>query len=174
MEAQPRSKKGQPPHRTTGRRQGQLDPSSNGAKQRPRCKHRRQQGKRKRRGDPHAPRHVYQFWIGCVCSRHGDGFERHAAFRARTRTIAHDLWVHGAGILRAFGSGFNYRGSGRLRSVVLMRRRFELGTAAIAAEIPGAPIVLSFRFRRLRRHLHAAYRVDYVLDYLKHRSTCMC
>src|SRR5574341_115389 len=54
---------------------------------------------------PKAPRHVDEFGILFLFERDGPGFERHAADGTASRSVPHDLGVHGAGVLRrALGS----------------------------------------------------------------------
>src|SRR6516165_5279658 len=51
---------------------------------------------RERDADPEAARHVREFWIYRVRHRRRHRLQRHAADRAASRSVAHDLGMHWA------------------------------------------------------------------------------
>ena len=57
------------------------------------------QRNRKDNACPKAPRHVDELGILFLFERNGPGLQRHAANRTAPRSVAHDLGVHGAGML---------------------------------------------------------------------------
>ena len=173
----PRSKNGNPPQTTTGDARAswiqtecltaqpcrQSDPRNH-------LGHREQQERnRQSQADPEPPRHVDEFGIGGLLLRHhGDRFEGHPADRARARTIADDLRVHGAGVRGSGRSWFfqqRRHQDDRSGSVPLAdgtlgsespRIAPELLQAVTTTEVIGPAIVFERPGRRRGNDLHAA------------------
>src|SRR4029450_3523914 len=101
-----------------------------------------------------ATREVDQFGMAAVLvlGRHAHGLERHAANRAVSRPLLHDLRVHGAGVERALGQG--------LRLALLVEEALglpgELDAAALGAEIMSLTPIFVGRLARMRVHHHPA------------------
>jgi hypothetical protein len=99
-----RTKKGQPPHRTTGVARMSSNQVQNRAGAKPekqaaghsRDEHRQRQAKT----GPESPRHIAKLRIVLLLRRHRPRFESHAADWAVSRRIAHNLRMHGANVLR--------------------------------------------------------------------------
>lgn len=104
------------------------------------AEHREQQDNdRQRQGPPEAPAEVDQLRILAVVQARHHRFQRHAAKRARARCIAHDFWMHRAGVLRAGGYSFHVGRSGGRE--VARGIGDELAAAACRAEMEVLPFV---------------------------------
>ncbi len=106
--------------------------------------------------DPEAPRHVGELGIGTGGSAWHLWLERHAADRARARTRLADLWMHRAGVDRAFDDGRRFA-----RLQVLLRIGNEFRAAAGGAEEIGVAVVIGAMLGSRRIDAHAADRVDF-------------
>ena len=157
-EAQPRSKNGQPPHRTTGVASSEFDPADRAHRENslqragpgsmsdmPSSKH----GNRERDADPESARHGNEFGIFFFFDDGGARLKSHAANRAGARFGAHDFRMHRAGVFDArrgrggnvgleghaafgAGAGMVLANFGVHRADVNWARRFAPARAAIA------------------------------------------
>ena len=116
-----------------------------------------QQRDRERGAHPESPAKVDQFRVWTfVTGRHAHRLQRHAAERAGTRLVAHDLRMHRTGILRSPG----HRGRGRAVAEICRRRGFEFLLAARRAEIVLVALIAQKVLRAGAVHRHAANRID--------------
>jgi hypothetical protein len=117
--------------------------------------HDREQRDREHGRKQEAPPHVDEFGIGTLVERGHHRLEGHAADRAVAGTVAHDLRMHRARVLRSGGCGRSRLG---LRLHVRGRIGHELVLAAGAAEQDLLSVVCR-AVLGVRRHGHAADRI---------------
>ena len=109
-----------------------------------------------RRADPEAPLEIDELRIGSCIRRWRHGLERHAADRAVSRRVAHDLGVHRTRIAGARGR----RIDGGAVPEEFFRGRFEARPAPPRAEeVPFAGVRGEVLGRRAM-HPHSAHRID--------------
>ena len=121
IDAQPRSKNGQPAHSTTGNasticsqdRHAAADARRDAAAGEHVAHGERHHRRRQRHARPEAARHVHELGIGPLLDLDRPRLERHAADRARARLVAHDLRVHRA---RVLGLRLSARAASRARA----------------------------------------------------------
>src|SRR5215469_1018516 len=97
------------------------------------CHRNSEERDRERDADPEAPRHIAQFRIFGVAPGGRHRLQRHAADRAASRFLAHDLRVHWTGPKNLAGLDW-WAGRGGLSGEMTLRRSSKLLPAMGTAE----------------------------------------